>query len=224
MKRKADKTILVISDPHFPFEAKDFMLRMKEAKKEFHPDIVVCTGDLVDQHGLGRWTPDSDAMGNIEELNDARECILRLGVVFPDMLVCYGNHDLRFLRKIKSVGIPSAFARDFREVIGAPKGWDFDMAFEIDNVVYFHGDGFSGEQAASAAVDRYRKSVVMGHVHAFASVVYKQGPTDMVWGMNAGCLIDPKSMAFAYGKNYPHKPVIGFGVVVNGVPHFIPFN
>ena len=222
MKRKTDKTILVISDPHFPFEAKDFDLQMQLAKREYQPDIVVCLGDIVDQHGLGHWTPDSDSMGNNEELEAARDAVKRLAAHFPDMLVCYGNHDLRFVKKIKSLGIPSCFAKDLREVIGAPAGWKFDMAFSIDNVTYFHGDGFSGEVAASTAADKYRSSIVMGHVHAFAGIVYKQGPMERVWAMNCGCMIDPKALAFAYGKNYPNKPVIGFGVIINGVPHFVP--
>ena len=222
MKRQSDKTILVIGDPHFPYEAKDFILQMKEARREYQPDIVVCMGDLVDQHGLGRWTPDSDARGNNEEFEDAKDSIKRLSAVFPEMKICLGNHDLRFLKKIKSFGIPSVFARDIAEVYGTPDGWKWCQSLVIDDILFFHGDGFSGQNAAIDAVNKYRQSCVIGHVHAFAGIHYSQGPSNRVFGMNVGCMVDPTSLAFAYARNTPNKPVIGYGVIHNGVPHFIP--
>jgi len=40
-----------------------------------------------------------------------------------------------------------------------------------------------------------------------------------VWGMAVGCGIDNKSMAFAYGKHFLKKPILGCGVVILGEPH-----
>jgi len=33
-----------------------------------------------------------------------------------------------------------------------------------------------------------------------------------------GCGVDNKQMAFAYGKQFPRKPIVACGVVVHGSP------
>ena len=58
-------------------------------------------------------------------------------------------------------------------------------------------------------------------MHSFAGVQYSNTGTT-VWGMNAGCLIDIDAYAFEYGKHHPKKPVIGTGIIIDGIPQFIP--
>ena len=48
------------------------------------------------------------------------------------------------------------------------------------------------------------------------------GPGGTIWGMNVGCLIDDQKLAFEYNKINPNKPMLGTGVVVEGVPLLIP--
>lgn len=38
------------------------------------------------------------------------------------------------------------------------------------------------------------------------------------------CLIDVKALAFAYAKNFANRPTLGAGVIIDGVPHFIPMD
>ena len=45
-----------------------------------------------------------------------------------------------------------------------------------------------------------------------------------MWGLAVGCGVDQRSMAFAYGKHFAKKPVIGCGVVIDGVPHAVPMD
>lgn len=47
-------------------------------------------------------------------------------------------------------------------------------------------------------------------------------PRDLLWGMNAGCLIDAKALAFTCGKLHLNRPVIGTGLVVHGQPKLEP--
>jgi len=42
------------------------------------------------------------------------------------------------------------------------------------------------------------------------------------FAVNSGCLIDNKSYAFNYGKDYIAKPVISCCVIANNVPILIP--
>jgi len=66
-------------------------------------------------------------------------------------------------------------------------------------------------------------STVFGHFHSFAGIQYLSS-TEMGthFGMNVGCLIDQTQYAFKYGAKLKQRPVLGCGVVVKGVPHFIP--
>lgn len=184
--------------------------------------MVVQLGDLNDQHTLGRFDPEPDARGTCEELEAARDFNKKLAKLFQHMTITLGNHDTRVIKRMKKVGIPSAFYKDLAEVYGAPASWKYTDEITINGIRFFHGDGFSGPSAALKAAELYRQSVMIGHVHAAAGVAYSTGTKDSIWGACSGCLVDNAALAFAYGKTCVRKPVLGASVVVDGVPYFIP--
>ena len=71
-----------------------------------------------------------------------------------------------------------------------------------------------------------RQSTVIGHCHSFGGVNYMASRNDLIFGMNVGCGIDVDAMAFSYGKNFPKKPTLGCGVVLDGgrTAIFIPMD
>ena len=42
------------------------------------------------------------------------------------------------------------------------------------------------------------------------------------WAMNVGCLINQKSMAFDYAKNFRTRFIVGCGIILNGIPRLLP--
>ena len=42
--------------------------------------------------------------------------------------------------------------------------------------------------------------------------------------MAVGCGVDNSSMAYAYGRNFKNKPILGCGVVIDGLPYAEPMN
>jgi hypothetical protein len=63
--------------------------------------------------------------------------------------------------------------------------------------------------------------VVIGHIHAYASVFYE----GKHFAMNAGCLIDKEAYAFKYARGALLDVSLGCGIVVNGThAHFIPMH
>jgi hypothetical protein len=64
----------------------------------------------------------------------------------------------------------------------------------------------------------YGMNHICGHYHESFALKYWSTPRDLLWGMNGGCLIDNKSLAFAYNRVNPKRPVIGTGLIINGVP------
>ena len=69
---------------------------------------------------------------------------------------------------------------------------------------------------------RNRKSTVIGHHHSYGAIFYISNDDETIFGMNTGCLIDRDSIAFRYAKNAAFAPTLGVGVVIEGVPHFVP--
>lgn len=216
------KSILAISDLHFPFHHKDTFKFLRDLKRIYKPNVVIQLGDFVDQHAMGRWTPEADAVSSVDEWEVATNNMSELVKIFPNIQFLLGNHDLRFIKRAKDVRIPSMFVRNLREVYDVPATVGFHDSMLVNNILFTHGEPFCGKTATDKLLVSHRCSVVHGHVHGHAGVVYSANAHGTIWGMNAGAMIDEKAYAFSYGKAYPNKAVVGSGIIINGVPQFIP--
>lgn len=215
-------TVLVIPDTQFPFEHVDMFDFLKAVVKKYQPNDFVHIGDEVDLHAMSNFDHDPDGYSAGHELKEALKKMHILYKIFPKMKVCTSNHTARPFRKAMKHGIPKAFLRDYHEFLEAPKGWEWADKWEIDGVVYEHGEGQSGANGALKAALGNMQSTVIGHLHAFAGIAWSANPRHLIFGFNCGCLIDNKAYAFAYGKNFKNKPILGCGVVIKGIPIFIP--
>ncbi len=52
-------------------------------------------------------------------------------------------------------------------------------------------------------------NTVQGHYHTKFSIGYYSNPDALIWGMQVGCLIHQKSMAFDYAKNFKSRFIVG---------------
>ena len=116
-------------------------------------------------------------------------------------------------RKGKTVGLPKRCFKPFREIWNLPKGWVDGFEFIIDDVLYKHGTGYSGKYSHIQAAMDSRMSTVIGHTHSVCGVQYIANERQIIFGMNVGCGISRKSLAFAYGKDFKRKPIVSVGVV-----------
>lgn len=152
------------------------------------------------------------------------ESMQKLYRLFPKVKVCESNHGSRPLKKAFHYGLPRVFLRLQHEFMQAPVGWQWRSHWEIDKVLYLHGDSFN-QSSWMRAYNIHRQSVVMGHLHSRAGVVYSNTAYSRVFAANFGCLINPEAYAFAYGKIYPEKPCLGAGIVLDGKEaYFIPLS
>ncbi len=202
----------------------DAVAFLGEVKRIHKPTKIVLLGDELDMHALSDYDHDPDGLSAGDELNAGIAQIQPIYKMFPVAKVCTSNHTARPFRQAYKHGIPRAFLRDYREFLQAPKGWEWAERWEVDDVWYEHGEGFSGQNAAIKAALGNMNSTVIGHIHSFAGVQYNANPKHLVFGFNVGCLIDHKQYAFAYGRTIKNKPIIGVGVVTKGVPTFIPMS
>ena len=220
--RKGKGRILVIPDMQIPFEHKDSFAFINAVREQFDTEITVNVGDEVDQMGLSRFDPDPDADGPGPELKKAKKHLARWYEAFPEMMVCESNHTARVYKAAYLAGIPEDYLRTVPEWLGAPEGWEWANHWIVDGIKFEHGDAQGGMHAAMNLAIRNRKSTVIGHHHSHAGVRYMSNDDEMIFGMNVGCLIDFQSIAFRYAKMAAYKPTLGCGVIINGVPQFVP--
>ncbi len=217
------KRVLVIPDMHCPFHHPDTLEFLMAAKGKFSPDRVICLGDETDQHVLGRWEPDPSGFSAMHEHLKALDALKPIYELFPVVGVCDSNHGERIFKRAYRAGIPQEFIKDYREFMDSPAGWSWAHKFEIDDVIYEHGEGVSGQLGAmKRAMSNGYRSTVIGHLHADAGILWQSSGDKIIFAMNAGCLIDVTAYAFAYGKHSARKPMIGVGIVDKGIPSFVP--
>lgn len=193
-------------------------------RDQFKCDRVVNMGDEVDLRSFStRWPLDPDAPNAGSELELAVESLEDYYKEFQHVELCESNHGIRIFKKAFASGLPRAVIRRYEEIFKHPKGWHYnDEGLTIDGVLYIHGDGFN-QGSWRLAHQKLKQSVVIGHLHSGAGVVYSNTRKGRQFAFNSGALINPKHAAFAYGKHFIEKPVLGCGVVIDGEEaYFIP--
>ena len=63
---------------------------------------------------------------------------------------------------------------------------------------------------------------MIGHIHSHAGIMYAANKSSLWWGFNVGCLVDNSAYAFKYGRTMKYKPILGAGIIQEGVPRFVP--
>jgi hypothetical protein len=224
LKLKTGKhNVLVVSDLQEPFAHKDALDFVLAVADKYETDSTVFIGDEVDFHAFsGKFPHDPDGYSPGHELTQAIESMGKWYNAFPEAKVCTSNHVERYYKKAYNAGFPRAALLSERDLLKAPVGWTWGKSWFVDGVKYEHGDSQGGLDAARLLAIANRQSTVIGHHHAHAGVRYIANDDSVIFGFNVGCLIDRRAYAFKYGENNKFKPTLGCGVVLRGVPYFVP--
>ena len=205
----------VVPDLHLPFDHPMFLRFCKDMFRKWKVNAIHFAGDIVDAHALSFHDPEMDAHGAEDEAELAAESMQKWKKAFPNATVSIGNHDQRHYNRAKRYGIPSRYLRTYDDIWETP-GWNWDTSHEIDGVIYEHGIGTSGKNAALNRAIHKRKSVVIGHIHTFAGVGWHMSDHDRIFGLNSGCGIDIDTYAFHYSRPMVNRPSLGCGIVLDG--------
>ena len=220
------KNVGIIGDTHEPFCHPEYRNFCYEVFDRFGCGEIVHIGDECDNAALSFHQSELEMPNAIREAEQAQLAMEEWYRTFSQVKICVGNHSALPFRQATTAGIPKRYLKTYEEIWNAPKGWEWRMEWEIDNVLYTHGTGTSGVSGARNRAIANRQSTVMGHSHSFGGVSYMASRNDIIFGLNVGCGIDVDHMAFAYGRNFPKKPTLGCGVVIDGgrTGLFIPMN
>ena len=217
--------VLVIGDPHEPFTKEGYLEFCRKIQEEYDCGTVVHIGDAVDNHAISYHEKDPEGMSAGDEFNLALERMKRWYYTFPITKVCIGNHDALPSRKAFTAGLPKTWLKTYQELLQSPSTWEWDFTHQINNVIYQHGTGLSGEMAAINAARENRQSTVIGHLHTVMNTRFLASYKDLIFGVTVGCGIDHEKYAFAYGKQNTRKPVVACCVILDGkLPINIPMD
>ena len=216
------KRILVISDMHLPYQHKDSIKFLKEIKKEFRPDKIVNIGDLLDFHAISMHDSNPDLYSAGMELDKAKEYIKVLEDIFPEVIEVDSNHSSLVYRRALKYGMSKQFLKPYGEFLGTRKWkWIDDLTLTMSNgqrCFFTHG--------RSADVLKVSQTMgmncVQGHYHTKFLISYWANPDNLFFALNVGCLINQKSMAFSYAKNFKTRFILGCGIILNGIPRLLP--
>jgi len=126
-------------------------------------------------------------------------------------------------RKAKHHGIPLAHLKPLPELYET-RMWSWHTEIMVKTklgAVYFcHGKSSVPFKVALAM----GCSSIQGHFHGEFRIMWKKfADKRLIYDCISGCLIDPNSDAFAYGKNHLPKPVLGATIIhANGIPELVP--
>ena len=218
-----NKCVLVISDTHEPYGHPDNIKFLRAIAEAYQIDRVIHVGDETDKHALSFHDSDSELFSAGNELIQAKKHLKEYYELFPRVDVMNSNHGSMVYRKAKANGIPLPYLKSYNDVLEAPSGWvwhnDLVIKLPTGQKCYFnHGIGADVKKVSQTM----GMSVVQGHYHSIFKIDYWANPNDLFFGMQVGCSIDDKSRAFSYNKNTAKRPIVGHGLIWNGLPMLLP--
>jgi hypothetical protein len=218
--------LLIIPDQHAPYQHPDALNFLAAVAAKILPTRIINLGDETDGHALSMHDSDPSLDSAGVELAKARKWLQALERMFPVMDVCHSNHGSLVYRRAFKSGIPTEYIKSYREILfpnGEGQGWDWKDKHRItlpngEDVIFQHQS--AGDTLNNAAHERC--SIVEGHEHGKFEIQYRSSTTALYWSLISGCLIDPKALAFAYGRLFPKKPLLGCSAIIDSIPRLIP--
>lgn len=198
---------------------------LEAVKKKYKPTYVVCGGDEGDNHALSMHDSDPDLDSAGVELVKLQGVMADLAELFPRVDVCESNHGSLVYRRAKKHGIPVRYIKSYKDILfpGKQPDWNWAEHFRCDlpnghTVEFMHQT--PGNLLNAAA--HKRCCLVTGHLHARFEIVYGASTAALYWHMVGGSLVDNSALAFAYGRQFPKKAVIGCSLIINSIPILQP--
>ena len=217
------RNTLVISDTHFPYQHRDTFKFLKAIEGEYDCANIKHSGDMADNHTASYHEIEYGVLSAQEEFQAARKAARKLYDLFPLMTIVMGNHCKLTYRKAKSAGLAEGFIQGYNEVYDTPTWrWQDKDYFKVSK--YQHCL-LTHAQSSSTLVNAKTHShcTIQGHHHGTFGIEYFADTEKLRWAMTVGCLVDPHSPAFNYAKGATlARPILGSGVILDGIPKLIP--
>lgn len=227
VKKEEQTVTLFFTDTHYPHlhGGNGHLEFLRDVAEKWGANRFICGGDLMDFHRASRFLSEVSSLNVEEEYKLALSQVEELCEVFPDVTLLESNHDSIPARRVKEMGLTPEFLKDKHDLLGLPDTWDIQDKVIENGVIYSHGKETGGINGARLLAQRNGQSSAIGHLHSFGGCQYLQTPTQKIFGLNAGCLVETDSLYMEYGKNSKYQPTLGCAIVISSEEaYFIPFN
>lgn len=165
---------------------------------------------------------DPDLASPGDEMTIAKEYVKELEWIFPKVVEVESNHSSMVYRRALKSGMSRQFLKSYGEFLGTKKWtWVDDLALTLSNgrrCLFTHGKAADVLKVSQSM----GMNTVQGHYHTKFLISWWANPDNLFWGMNVGCLINQKSLAFAYAKNFKTRFILGCGIIIDGIPKLLP--
>jgi predicted phosphodiesterase len=220
--------ILIIPDLHFPFTNLKALETVLRYVKTFQPNYVVQIGDLYDHYSFSKFRRSLELTTPEEEISFARKLATNMWKSVKKLASkakCFqllGNHDERLMKRVldKLPELESLTQETLSSLYtfkGVTTVFDSRDYVEIDGIVFTHGY-MSG---LGKHLKQINQSVVIGHSHQ-GGVYFEQHKNKILFELNAGHLADTKSLPLSYTPIKISRSTLGFGIIEDNKPQFIP--
>lgn len=207
--------VLVISDLHLPYNHSKSLNHCRRIRDKYNCSVVVDIGDMFDLQVINYHEKDPDKFDMSRELDTTQREVKKWIREFPTMYHVYGNHSSLLYRKARTHGFSSRMVKTLNELFDLPDTWYWADEWDKDDVRYVHGQSKSGKYSYVDWARDNMQSTVTGHTHTTAGIHWSASNSKLIFGMGVGCLVDRHSYGMAYAKDFPKKPIISVGVVLN---------
>lgn len=207
---------MVFGDTHKPFHdpmAEEVALAIA---KDYQPDVLLHTGDLVDCWQISRFDKDPTRLDTLQDnIDQARTFLHQIAQAVPKArrVLLEGNHEARLTKtlwKLDGGARELPRLRIVREALTWPAllgladiGWEFIGEHDqsktevLPKLVTVHGNIVRKWSAYTARGqwERYGRSGISGHTHRAGVFAHRDHNGQAVW-IEAGCtcLLDPPYM------------------------------
>jgi hypothetical protein len=224
--------IIVFGDCHFWPEV-SYTTAYKaliEMIKAFSPKAVICIGDAFDGSQASRhprigWQNTPTVKEELESCQEMMEGIEKVSKG-AELIWTLGNHDARFETFLSNGG-----AQSYQGVQGFTLKdhfplWKGCWTYWIENpgtmnTVFRHKwkGSWSGGRNNTLAAGTH---VVSGHTHHLSAIQYNDYNTHGRWGVQTGCLADPRGEQFIhYTQDAPTDWTSGFALLTYEQGHLL---
>lgn len=216
------KPTLIIQDLHIPWHHPDALVFCVAVRDKYKCQQAISVGDECDWHSISFHDHDPDLPSPGDELILAKKELAKWRKEFPTMRIARSNHGDLMRRKMLTAGLPEASMTAYAEMYNTP-GWTwYDEIVENMHgipLIVRHDFGSNLKSSLGKVGDA---CIAYGHRHTLFGVHYRANLRYRQWAMCAGCLIDPSHRAFSYGRGTLDRPMLGVGVIIEGMATPVP--
>lgn len=215
----SDDNVLILPDLQYPFQHPDALEFLAAVADEVKPAMVLNVGDEIDNHAVSTsFKPNPNAPSAGDEFDQAKAGLDDLERLFPVMYLAMSNHTARIYKKAADSGIPGQWLKTPSQAFDKPN-WIWEPEWYVPwkhgQVCVYHGDRMKGALKYARLLGT---SVACGHHHQEFGIQFQNSRSQILFGMDVGCLVDKDGIALQYANQSPLGQMLGCGAIVNGWP------